>query len=143
MRLVYTAGTFDLLHLGHVRIIRAAQGFGDKVIVAVSTDELVEQYKGRRPVVPFDERLEMVRALRGVDAVVAQHDQDKFAAWQRIKFDVWLVGDDWFGTPQYEGYRTQLEAVGVHCAFVPYTAGVSSTSRKADAGAASVGPARG
>jgi len=134
MRLVYTSGTFDLLHIGHVRILRAAQAFGDRVIVGVSTDELVEQYKGRRPVVPFEERLEMVRALRGVDAVIAQHDQDKFAAWERMQFDVWLVGDDWYGTPQYDEYRTRLQAVGVHCAFVPYTAGVSSTSRKLDAG---------
>ncbi len=136
MTLVYTAGTFDLLHIGHVRIIRAAQGFGDKLIVGVSTDELVESYKGKRPVVPFDERLEMVRALRGVDAVIAQHDQDKFAAWERMRFDVWLVGDDWYGHPKYEEYRRKLEGVGVHCAFVPYTAGVSSTSRKKDAGAA-------
>ena len=135
MTLVYTAGTFDLLHIGHVRIIRSARGFGDRLVVAVSTDELVEAYKGKRPVVPFDERLEMVRALRDVDAVVAQHDQDKFAAWERMRFDVWLVGDDWYGTPKYEGYRGKLEAVGVHCAFVPYTSGVSSTSRKKDAGA--------
>ena len=137
MRLVYTAGTFDLLHLGHVRIIRAATGFGDRLIVAVSTDELVERYKGKRPVVPFDERMEMVRALRGVDAVVAQHDQDKFAAWERMQFDVWLVGDDWYGTPKYEEYRRKLEEVGVHCAFIPYTAGVSSTSRKQDVVASS------
>ncbi|WP_375404255.1 adenylyltransferase/cytidyltransferase family protein [uncultured Sphingomonas sp.] len=135
MTLVYTAGTFDLLHIGHVRIIRAARGFGDRLVVAVSTDELVEAYKGRKPVVPFDERLEMVRALRDVDAVVAQHDQDKFAAWERMRFDVWLVGDDWFGAPKYEEYRQRLEAVGVHCAFVPYTSGVSSTSRRHDAGA--------
>jgi len=132
MTLVYTAGTFDLLHIGHVRIIRAARGFGDKVIVAVSTDELVMDYKGKRPVVPFDERMEMVRELRGVDAVIAQHDQDKFAAWERLRFDVWLVGDDWFGTPKYEEYRRKLEAVGVHCAFVPYASGVPSTSRKLD-----------
>lgn len=137
MTLVYTAGTFDLLHIGHVRIIRSARGFGDRLVVAVSTDELVEAYKGKRPVVPFDERLEMVRALRDVDAVVAQHDQDKFAAWERMRFDVWLVGDDWFGTSKYEEYRRKLEAVGVHCAFVPYTSGVSSTSRKKDAGASS------
>lgn len=136
MRIVYTAGTFDLLHIGHVRIIRAAQGFGDRLIVGVSTDELVQSYKGKTPVVPFDERMEMVRALRDVDAVVAQHDQDKFAAWERMRFDVWVVGDDWFGTPKYEEYRRKLEAVGVHCVFVPYTSGVSSTSRKRDAGAA-------
>lgn len=136
MKLVFTAGTFDLLHIGHVRIIRAARGFGDKLIVGVSTDELVMSYKGKRPVVPFDERMEMVRALRDVDAVVAQHDQDKFAAWERMRFNVWLVGDDWYGTPKYQEYRSKLEAVGVHCAFVPYTSGVSSTSRKRDAGAA-------
>lgn len=126
----YTCGTFDLFHLGHLRMIQAAAALGDTLIVAVSTDELVEKYKGVRPTVPFEERMEIVRSLKGVDLVVAQHSQDKVAAWERIGFDVWIVGDDWFGTEKYAGYKRDLEAKGVRCVFLPYTGGVSSTQRR-------------
>ena len=127
---VYTCGTFDLFHLGHLRMIQAAAALGDTLIVAVSTDELVEQYKGIRPTVAFEERMEIVRSLKGVDLVVAQHSQDKVAAWERIGFDVWVVGDDWFDSDKYQDYRNQLTERGVHCVFLPYTAGVSSTQRR-------------
>lgn len=127
---VYTCGTFDLFHLGHLRMIQSAAALGETLIVAVSTDELVEQYKGIRPTVPFEERLEIVRAFRGVDLAIAQRSQDKVEAWERIGFDTWVVGDDWFGTEKYEDYRTQLTAHGVDCVFLPYTAGVSSTQRR-------------
>jgi glycerol-3-phosphate cytidylyltransferase len=127
---VYTAGTFDLFHRGHLRVIENARALGETLIVAVSTDELVENYKKRRTVVPFEERMEIVRAIKGVDLVVPQHSQDKFAAWERIRFDVWVVGDDWFGTEKYENYRRKLTEQGVDCVFLPYTAGVSSTQRR-------------
>jgi glycerol-3-phosphate cytidylyltransferase len=127
---VYTAGTFDLFHRGHLRVIENARALGETLIVAVSTDELVENYKKRRPVVPFEERMEIVRAIKGVDLVVPQHSQDKYAAWERIGFDVWVVGDDWFGTEKYENFRRKLTDKGVDCVFLPYTAGVSSTQRR-------------
>lgn len=127
---VYTCGTFDLFHLGHLRMIEHARGLGETVIVAVSTDKLVEEYKGIRPIVPFEERLEIVRNIQGVDLAVPQHSQDKYAAWERIAFDVWVVGDDWFGAEKYENYRRQLTEVGVDCVFLPYTAGISSTQRR-------------
>ena len=127
---VYTCGTFDLFHLGHLRMIQSAAALGETLIVAVSTDELVEHYKGIRPTVPFEERLEIVRAIRGVDLAIAQRSQDKYEAWERIGFDTWVVGDDWFGTDKYEDYRTRLTAQGVDCVFLPYTNGVSSTQRR-------------
>jgi glycerol-3-phosphate cytidylyltransferase len=127
---VYTCGTFDLFHMGHLRMIQNAASLGETLIVAVSTDELVESYKNLRPAIPFDERLEIVRSIRGVDLAIPQTSTDKFEAWQRIGFDVWVVGDDWFGTDKYEGYRKQLVDVGVSCVFLPYTAGVSSTQRR-------------
>lgn len=127
---VYTCGTFDLFHLGHLRMIQNASALGETLIVGVSTDELVAGYKGTKPAVPFEERLEIVRAIRGVDLAIPQTSRDKFEAWQRIGFDVWVVGDDWFGTDTYEGYRKQLEDVGVACVFLPYTSGVSSTLRR-------------
>ena len=127
---VYTCGTFDLFHIGHLRMIQAGAALGDTLIVAVSTDELVEKYKGIRPTVPFEERMEIVRSLKGVDLVVAQHSQDKVAAWERIGFDVWVVGDDWFASEKYAGYKRDLEDRGVRCVFLPYTGGVSSTQRR-------------
>lgn len=127
---VYTCGTFDLFHLGHLRMIQNAAALGETLIVAVSTDELVEAYKNVRPAVPLAERLEIVRAIRGVDVAIPQTSQDKYEAWERIGFDVWVVGDDWFGTEKYEGYRKQLTDVGVSCVFLPYTLGISSTQRR-------------
>ena len=128
--LVYTAGAFDLLHVGHVRIIQAAAALGERLVVGVSTDELILEYKGRGPTVPFEQRREIVSGLRGVDAVIPQSFQDKFAIWERLHFDTWVVGDDWFDTEKYQAYRDQLEAVGVHCVFLPYTAGVSTTLQR-------------
>lgn len=127
---VYTAGTFDLFHLGHLRMIQNAAALGETLIVAVSTDELMQSYKNTRPAVPFEERLEIVRAIRGVDLAIPQTSTDKFEAWKRIGFDVWVVGDDWFGHDKYEGYRKQLADVGVTSVFLPYTQGVSSTQRR-------------
>jgi glycerol-3-phosphate cytidylyltransferase len=128
---VYTCGTFDLFHRGHLRMIENARALGETLIVAVSTDELVEQYKNVRPTVPFEERLEIVRAIRGVDLAIPQLTTDKYDAWERIGFDVWVVGDDWYGNEKYEDYRKRLSDVGVSCVFLPYTAGISSTQRRA------------
>jgi glycerol-3-phosphate cytidylyltransferase len=111
-------------------MIQNAAALGETVIVGVSTDELVESYKGIRPAVPFNERLEIVRAIKGVDLAIPQTSQDKYEAWERIGFDVWVVGDDWFGHDKYEAYRKQLSDAGVSCVFLPYTAGVSSTQRR-------------
>jgi glycerol-3-phosphate cytidylyltransferase len=132
---VFTSGVFDLLHVGHVRMIQAAAKLGDTLIVGVSTDELVAEYKGHAPSVPFDERRELVAALQGVDLVIPQRSQDKFAMWERLRFDRWVHGDDWFDTDSFKQYRRQLEAVGVDCIFLPYTNGVSSTLRRAALGA--------
>lgn len=130
LKTVYTCGTFDLFHLGHLRMIQSAAALGDRLIVAVSTDELVSGYKDKTPIVPFMERLEIVRGIKGVDVAIPQTSQDKYEAWRRIGFDVWVVGDDWFDTPKYQGYRKQLADVGVESVFLPYTIGVSSTMRR-------------
>jgi glycerol-3-phosphate cytidylyltransferase len=133
--IVYTAGAFDLLHVGHVRIIQAAAALGDTLVVGVSTDELIHEYKGHAPAVPYEERRELVAALRGVDAVIPQHTQDKIAIWERVGFHRWVVGDDWFDADKYQTYRRQLQALGVECIFLPYTEGVSSTLRRRALGA--------
>ena len=128
--IVYTAGAFDLLHVGHIRILQAAAALGKSLVVGVSTDELILEYKRHAPAVPYEERRELVAAIRGVDAVIPQHTQDKVAIWERVGFHRWVVGDDWFDAEKYQEYRRQLGAVGVECIFLPYTDGVSSTLRR-------------
>ena len=120
---VYTSGTFDMLHVNHLRMIEYARGLGDILIVGVNTDELVFEHKSE-PIVPFDERIALVRALKGPDVVIPQHSlvhSDKVA---KLKFDVFVVGDDWSGKYDY------LEDLGVSVIYFPYGAGVSSTKLK-------------
>ena len=83
----------------------------------------------------FGMRIFFQAALKDVDAVIPQRTQDKFAVWERLKFDRWVVGDDWFDSDKYQEYRRQLEEVGVECVFLPYTAGISSTIRRRAIGA--------
>lgn len=127
---VYTAGVFDLIHLGHLRLLERAAELGDRLIVGVSTDELVVDYKSRKPVVPFEERATLVGALRCVDEVVPQTDRNKASAWDTLRFDVWVVGNDWQGNAYYTSVEEQLTARGVRCVYLPYTEGMSSTIRR-------------
>ena len=129
MKTGYTAGVFDLFHVGHVNILRNARSLCDRLVVGVTTDELVS-YKGSRPLIPFQDRIELVRACRYVDVAVPQTSIDKFAAWERLKFDILFVGDDWFGDDTWRTYEEKLTEVGVSVIYLPYTKGVSSTSLK-------------
>ena len=122
----YTSGVFDLFHVGHLRLLRNAKGMCDKLIVGVTTDELVS-YKNKKAVIAFDERLEIIRSIQYVDSVVAQEDMDKFAMWEKLKFDVMFVGDDWQKTDKWEDIEMQLKEVGVRLVYFPYTKGTSST----------------
>jgi len=122
----YTTGVFDLFHVGHVNLLRNAKGMCNHLIVGVTSDELA-QYKNKKPVIPFDQRLEVVRSCKYVDTVVGQYDMDKFAAWQKLKFDVMFVGDDWHNTDKWKKIEAQLKKVGVKVVYFPYTKNISST----------------
>jgi glycerol-3-phosphate cytidylyltransferase len=98
----------------------------DKLIVGVTTDELVS-YKNKKAVIPHNERMEIVRAIEYVDAVVPQEDMDKFEMWKKLKFDVMFVGDDWYNSPKWEDLEKQFKEVDVRIVFFPYTKGTSST----------------
>ncbi|MGG9972093.1 adenylyltransferase/cytidyltransferase family protein [Ferruginibacter sp. SUN002] len=126
MTIGYTSGVFDLFHIGHLNLLRNAKKMCDKLIVGVSTDELVA-YKHKQPVIPFLERVEIVQSISFVDAVVAQEDMDKFKMWQKLKYDVMFVGDDWFNTPKWQDLDKQFNDVGVRIIYFPYTKGTSST----------------
>ena len=124
----YTTGVFDLFHIGHLNILRRAKEQCDYLIVGVSTDELCESYKHKAPIIPFEERIAIVEAIRYVDEVVPQYDRDKYAAWQRLHFDRMFVGDDWKGTSLFEELEKQFVEVGVEIVYFPYTKGTSSTT---------------
>ena len=122
----YTAGVFDLFHVGHLNILRTARSMCDRLIVGVTVDELVS-YKGKTCVIPFEERIDIVRSIDYVDAVVPQIDIDKYKAWERIKFDTIFVGDDWYGTTSWKNLEKQLSPHGVDVIYLPYTRHTSST----------------
>lgn len=122
----YTTGVFDLFHIGHLNLLRKAKEQCDHLIVGVSTDDLV-MYKHKHAVIPFEERIEIVKAIRYVDEVVPQINMNKMEAWEKLHFNVMFVGDDWKGTPKWEAYEKQFAEVGVRIVYFPYTKGTSST----------------
>ena len=122
----YTSGVYDLFHIGHLNLLKNAKGLCDKLIVGVTSDELVA-YKDKKAVIPHQERMEIVRNIRHVDAVVPQNDLDKFKMWERLKFDVMFVGDDWFETDKWKELDQKFKEVGVKIIYFPYTQGTSST----------------
>ncbi len=123
----YTTGVYDMFHIGHLNVIKNAKQNCDYLIVGVSTDELVQQEKKKTPVIPFNERCEIISSIKYVDKVVPQHNKDKFAAWEKYQFDKMFVGDDWKGTPQWERYEEQFSKTGVEIIYLPHTDGISST----------------
>ena len=122
----YTSGVYDLFHVGHLNLLKNAKGLCDKLIVGVSVDELVA-YKHKRAVIPFQERLELVRSIKYVDTAIPQDDLDKFKMWEKLHFDVLFVGDDWFKSERWQEMEKKFDEVGVRVVYFPYTKGTSST----------------
>lgn len=123
----YTTGVYDMFHIGHLNILRRAKEQCEHLIVGVSTDEVVNSYKHHLPVIPYEDRAAIVKAIRYVDEVVPQESMDKFEAWQNLKFDVMFHGDEWKGTDLYNEYERKFAAVGVKIVYLPHTDGISST----------------
>ncbi|PZS20421.1 MAG: glycerol-3-phosphate cytidylyltransferase [Pseudonocardiales bacterium] len=124
----YTTGVYDMFHIGHLNLLRNASESCDELIVGVTSDDLSIAAKGKRPIVPYDERAEIVASVRYVDRVVEQRSMDKMAAWQRLHFDVMFVGDDWRGTTAWERIERDFGELGVRIAYFPYTPHTSSTA---------------
>ena len=122
----YTSGVYDLFHIGHLNLLRNAKGLCDKLIVGVTSDELVA-YKNKKAVINHFERMEIVRSIKYVNAVVPQNNMDKFSMWKKLKFDVMFVGDDWFNTEKWKEQDEKFKEVGVKIIYFPYTKGTSST----------------
>ncbi|MDO4479200.1 MAG: adenylyltransferase/cytidyltransferase family protein [Lachnospiraceae bacterium] len=122
----YTAGVYDLFHIGHLNLLKNAKGMCDRLVVGVTVDELVT-YKGKRAVIPFEDRLEIVRSIKYVDAAIPQYDMDKLAACKKLGATVMFVGDDWYATEKWQDYEKAFEAEGIRIVYFPYTKGISST----------------
>ncbi|WP_020401557.1 adenylyltransferase/cytidyltransferase family protein [Gracilimonas tropica] len=120
---VYTSGTFDLFHTNHLKMIQYARGLGDVLIVGVSTDELVSDYKDP-PVIPFEERIAIIESLKYPDITIPQRSLDHRDKVKKLHLDVFVVGDDWEGKYDY------LEEMGVQVFYFPYGAGASTTKLK-------------
>lgn len=124
----YTTGVFDLFHIGHLNVLRNAKEQCEYLIVGVSTDEVVRSYKNKKPIIPFEERAAIVKAIKYVDEVVPQTDMDKKAAWDKLHYDALFHGDDWKGTAMYDKYLQEFDGTGVEIVFLPHTKGTSSTT---------------
>lgn len=123
----YTTGVFDMFHIGHLNILKKAKEQCDFLIVGVSTDEVVQSYKKKTPIIPFDERLAIVKELKCVDKAVPQISMDKMEAWEQLHFDALFHGSDWKGSEMYNKMIEEFSLVGVDVVFLPHTNGVSST----------------
>jgi|SRR5690554_437716 len=123
----YTTGVYDLFHIGHLNVLKRAKSQCDYLIVGVTTDELSLSRKGKTPVIPLIERMEIVRNISFVDEVVRQEHMDKFEAWEKHKFDRMFVGSDWKGTDKWNQMEIDFAKVGVEIIYFPYTDSTSST----------------
>jgi len=122
----YTTGVYDLFHIGHLTLLKNAKGLCDKLIVGVTVDELV-LYKGKRAMIPYTDRAEIVRSIKYVDAVVPQYDMDKLSACKKLGASILFVGDDWYGTEKWKEYEEVFAKEGIRIIYFPYTKGISST----------------
>ncbi len=123
----YTAGVYDLFHIGHLNLLKNAKSLCDKLIVGVTTDELVS-YKGKHALIPFEDRMEIVRSIKFVDAVVPQSDMNKLLMCKKLGAKVLFVGDDWYGTDKWKDYEKEFATEGIKIIYFPYTKGISSTT---------------
>ncbi|MCF7906874.1 adenylyltransferase/cytidyltransferase family protein [Patescibacteria group bacterium] len=123
----YTTGVFDMFHIGHLNILKKAKKMCDYLIVGVSTDELVLSYKNKKPIIPFKERVAIIKSIKYVDKVVPQENRDKIQAFKKISFDVMFVGDDWKGSKLFNQVEKTLNKYGTKVEYFPYTKNISST----------------
>lgn len=126
----YTTGVFDMFHIGHLNILKKAKEMCDYLIVGVSTDENVQNYKHKTPIIPFEERIAIVRELKCVDEAVPQINMDKYEAWEKLHFNALFHGSDWKGSEMYNEMEKKFADIGVDVVFLPHTDGISSSLLK-------------
>lgn len=133
IKIGYVTGVWDVFHIGHVNMLRNAKSYCDKLICAVTTDELSESFKKKRPAISYNERFEIIKAIRFVDEVVPQDSMDKFEAWKKYRFDMMFASDTpipgWSEIEQ-EFLNNFKKGHAPKIIRLPYTQGVSSTDRR-------------
>lgn len=127
----YVPGAWDMFHVGHLNILLRAREQCDRLIVGVVTDDALYTAKKKYPIVPLNERIEVVASFAMVDDVVVDHSSDKLDVWRRVGFDVLFKGDDWRGTAKGDKLEADMATAGVEVRYFPYTAHTSSTQLRA------------
>ena len=122
----YTTGVYDLFHVGHLNLLRNAKGMCDKLVVGVTVDELVK-YKGKEAFIPFEDRIEIIRSIKYIDAAIPQYDMDKLTTCKKLGASILFVGDDWYDTEKWNKYEEEFAKEGIKIVYFPYTKGISST----------------
>lgn len=123
----FTAGAFDMFHVGHLNLIKNAKARCDYLIVGVNTDELIASYKDKNVVVPLAERLQIIESIKYVDEVIPVNTLNKEELWQKKKYDVIFIGDDWKGSQRWNETEQKLKKYNVDVVYLPYTTGTTST----------------
>lgn len=123
----YTAGAFDMFHIGHLNLIRQAKQYCDILVVGVNSDQLIMDYKNKRTVICENERRDIVESIRDVDKAVIVSTLDKREAWKKYKFDVLFIGDDWKGSDRWNETEEYMRQLGVDVIYLSRTKGISST----------------
>ncbi len=128
-KIVFTSGSWDLLHVGHLNILERSKALGDILVVGVSTDELIADYKGLPPVIPFNERFRIVKSIGCVDKAVKQTILTEIAQLKKYEVDIVTIGDDWKGK-HLAGLEWMKSQPGKKVVYFDYTPDVSTTSIK-------------
>lgn len=123
----YTDGVYDLFHVGHLNMIQTAKEHCEYLIVGVHGDDVVEEYKNKKPIINEIDRRRIVESVKGVDRAEITCFRDKMKLWELYHFDVVFIGDDWKGTERWNEFERILGNIGVDVIYVPYTKGISTT----------------
>ena len=131
-RIGYTQGVYDMFHVGHLNLINRAKEYCDRLVVGVNADALVQQYKHKTPVIAQEDRKRIVENIKAVDECVVAETLDKVVMWEKVRFDVIFICDDWKGDPRWKQTEEDLKPYGVRVIYLPHTPGVSSTELRTE-----------
>lgn len=128
--IIYTVGTFDLLHVGHLALLEYCKTLGDKFVVGVASDEVVASYKRNTPVIPLKQRMEMLKSLKCVDDVIFYDKLEYVTGCEKLDIDIFVVGEDWGSKPHNIAVEKYLKSKGKKIIQVSYNPQTSTTKIK-------------
>jgi glycerol-3-phosphate cytidylyltransferase len=128
-RIIYTAGSYDLFHFGHLNILKRAKALGHYLIVGVSTDSLISKYKGLKPIICFSDRVSIIKELKCVDKVIRQEKFFDIKQLKQYNIDIIVLGDDW-KNKSFPALDKCLRELHIKMIYVPYTERLSSSKIK-------------